>query len=151
MPSPSEPLAAQTWDESFKDLVALAAHWVVVECVTSRTPWNSLTPISSVILRACELVAAMANHRGILPGYVTVTPTQMMAAVQDLAGSLKVPTMPLPMAVPYQPPPAVVPGTAPADPFVVPGTVTPSPMLHTSTIEPTPTIVSTGTVEPHNA
>lgn len=109
----------QTWADNAKEIVTSVAHWMLVECVAARSRWNSLTDGDGLVLRGTEMASEIATHRGIPLGTVTLSPGELLAAMQDVAKASMAPTHPLPMVpvaevAPEGPvtdtqPPAVVP------------------------------------------
>lgn len=116
------PEKAQTWAGSSKDIVGTVANWMLAECVISNTPWNSLHAGSTLVSRGMEMVAASAVHRGIPAGNVTVTPDQLLKAMQELAVAGTTPTARLPLV--EEPEPVVTSGASSSTKPVTSGGVT---------------------------
>lgn len=88
----------QTWTDNAKEIVTSVAHWMLVECVAARSRWNSLTDGDGLVLRGTEMASEIATHRGIPLGTVTLTPGELLTAMQDVAKASLAPTHPLPVA-----------------------------------------------------
>lgn len=101
----------QTWADNSKEIVASVANWMLVECVATNTRWNSLTDGDGLVLLGMERATEVATHRGIPLGTFTLTPGELLGAMQDLAKASLAPTHPLPEAPVVEAPLAA--GTAP--------------------------------------
>lgn len=93
----AKPTVVQTWAANAKDIVTSIANWMLVECVAAKTRWNSLTDGDGLVLRGHELATAAAEHRGIPLGTMTLTPGELLKAMQDQAVASNAPTHPLPV------------------------------------------------------
>jgi hypothetical protein len=93
----------QTWAANSKDIVGSVADWMLVECVASNTRWNTLTDGDALVLRGMELATNIAEHRGIVLGTMTLTPGELLKAMQDMAVASNAPTHPLPPGPPVEP------------------------------------------------
>lgn len=106
--------AAQTWDASSKDMINLAASWMLAECVRQGRKWNTLSDNDLIVAQGYDLVEADALKRGVPPDAVIVTHGELLDAMQKLAVSSKHPGTPA-YSRPNTPG-EIVPQTSPTDP-----------------------------------